>query len=317
MREILGKLGNGEHGRSGAGDAHGEAAHDGVAARGRGPEREREHSRKQGRERGRDGDGPRERHATHTTGDARGTGGDPRESRDGQGARDSRRSRESGGPGDSQEQPRESREHREARERRETALRCAGQWGWPVVPGAEPDRDTGCRCPAGRSCPVPGAHPHDPRLLAATRDVRMVGWWWERRPEAPVLLATGGAAPCAVSLPVAAAVWAVEELDRRGVRTGPVVAGPSRWALLVRPYELPELGEALIAREERVPTALRFHGPGGYLPMPSSRTGAGRVRWARQPELRQGRVMLPRAEWLLDVVIEGAANLSAYSERQL
>lgn len=205
-------------------------------------------------------------------------------------------------------------------ELRAAALRYAGRWGWPVVPGVLTAPRGGCRCPRGLTCPVPGAHPDDPRLLAATRDLRMVRWWWTQRPAAPVLLATGGRAPCALSLPVPAAVWAVKELDRQGVRTGPVVAGPQRWAFLVRPYELPELGELLGEREEArgewVPAALRFHGPGGYLPLPPSRLGGDRVRWARPPEAERDGVALPRAAWLLEVLLEAGSYLAVLSEQQ-
>ncbi|MEO3751804.1 bifunctional DNA primase/polymerase [Streptomyces sp. B6B3] len=199
-------------------------------------------------------------------------------------------------------------------ELRDAALRCAWQWGWPVVPGVEARPDGGCGCPRG-DCSVPGAHPFDPQLLAATTDVRMVGWWWTVRPRAPIVLATGGRAPCALSLPAPAGVWALEELDRRGVRPGPVVATPTRFALLVQPYEFAELGELLGSREW-VPSTLRFHGSGGYLPLPPSRTGAGRVRWARPPERRAGRVALPRAAWLLDVLVEAGIAASALSEQQ-
>ncbi len=62
------------------------------------------------------------------------------------------------------------------------------------------DAEPGCSCP-DPDCVVPGAHPYDPGLLAATTDERMVRWWWTARPDAPVVLATGGGAPCAVSLP--------------------------------------------------------------------------------------------------------------------
>jgi hypothetical protein len=186
-----------------------------------------------------------------------------------------------------------------------------------VVPGAELAEDGGCGCdsPPGE-CVVPGAHPFDPQLLAATTDVRMVGWWWTVRPQAPIVLATGGRAPCALSLPPAAGVWAMEELDRQGVRPGPVVATPTRVALLVQPYELAELGDLLGAREGLVPGSLRFHSEGGYLPLPPSRTGAGRVRWVRPPERIEGRVALPRAAWLLDVVVEAGISLGVLSEQQ-
>ncbi|WP_326598150.1 bifunctional DNA primase/polymerase [Streptomyces sp. NBC_01803] len=194
---------------------------------------------------------------------------------------------------------------------RGAALTVARRWRWPVLPGAEMRADGRCGCPR-TDCAVPGAHPLDPGLLAATTDVRMVSWWWTERPRAPIVMATGGRAPCALSLPAAVGPTALAELDRAGVRAGPVVAAPTRWLLLVEPYELPELGELLSVRNE-VPSSLRFHGVGGYVPLPPSRTGAGTVDWAREPqtERRGGRraVALPRAAELLDVLVE--AGLSA------
>ncbi|MFG2115023.1 bifunctional DNA primase/polymerase [Streptomyces sp. NPDC048718] len=191
-------------------------------------------------------------------------------------------------------------------------MRCAA-WGWPVLPGAglrtggvratgflrtrvrvmdsrpgaDPGRGTGpggvvsCACP-DPECVVPGAHPLDPELLAATTDRRMIRWWWDSRPDAPVLLATGGRAPCAVSLPAVAGVRALAALDGQGLRLGPVVATPTRWAILVAPYRLERLGELLYAKDG-VPSSLRFHGDGGYLPLPPSVTGTGQVRWERAP----------------------------------
>ncbi|MDB1086157.1 bifunctional DNA primase/polymerase [Streptomyces sp. ACA25] len=190
---------------------------------------------------------------------------------------------------------------------RNAALTCAASWGWPVVPGVEtrPDGSCGCSRPG---CVVPGAHPSIPGLLAATTDPRMVRWWWTQWPQAPLLMATGGRAPCALSLPAAAGAWALSELDRRGVHTGPVVATPTRFLLLVAPYGLPELGELLHARD-RVPSALRFHGEGGYALLPSSPPGGGAgVRWERPPVPSQGGIALPSAADLLDVAIEAGLN---------
>ncbi|MFI1200940.1 bifunctional DNA primase/polymerase [Streptomyces sp. NPDC020883] len=177
------------------------------------------------------------------------------------------------------------------------ALHCATEWQWPVLPGvglrpAGRQQAAGrlglgervprrCNCP-DPDCVVPGAHPFDPGLLAATTDARMVRWWWSNRPDAPVVLATGGRAPCAVSLPAVAGARALAALDHFGVRTGPVVATPTRWSLLVSPYGLPELGE-LLSSQDWVPSSLRFHGEGGYLVLPPSPTGAGKVRWERPP----------------------------------
>jgi len=153
---------------------------------------------------------------------------------------------------------------------------------------------------------VPGAHPFDPGLLAATTDARMVRWWWTNRPDAPVLLATGGCAPCALSLPATAGVRALEEFDRLGLRTGPVIATPTRFVLLVAPYDLEELGELLYA-QDWVPSSLRFHGEGGYVPLPPSRTGGGQVGWERPPTLVGGVPWLPRMEPLLDVLVRASA----------
>ncbi|MER6305580.1 bifunctional DNA primase/polymerase [Streptomyces sp. NPDC001739] len=177
------------------------------------------------------------------------------------------------------------------------ALHCATEWQWPVLPGValgpagrQPagarlglgERPTRrCSCP-DPDCVVPGAHPFDPGLLAATTDARMVRWWWTNRPSAPIVLATGGRAPCAVSLPAVAGARALAALDHFGVRVGPVVATPTRWSLLVSPYGLAELGE-LLHSQDWVPSSLRFHGEGGYVVLPPSQIGAGRVRWERPP----------------------------------
>ncbi|MEU9088975.1 bifunctional DNA primase/polymerase [Streptomyces sp. NPDC048428] len=195
--------------------------------------------------------------------------------------------------------------------RLDAALTCATAWQWPVLPGvglrpAGSRGERGCACP-DPECAVPGAHPFDPGLLAATTDARMVRWWWTNRPTAPVLLATGGRAPCALSLPAVAGARALAELDRMGMRLGPVVATPTRWSLLVAPYTLERLGELLHA-QDWVPSSLRFHGEGGYLVLPPSEIGTGQVRWERAPERspRQGSaggapVRVVASPWLPDV----------------
>ncbi|MFE1358026.1 bifunctional DNA primase/polymerase [Streptomyces harbinensis] len=189
---------------------------------------------------------------------------------------------------------------------RDAALGYARHCGWPVLPGVEAGPDGRCGC-GKPGCVVPGAHPLDPELLAASSDRRMVGWWWTRRPAAPIILATGtDGAPCAVSLPAAAAPWAHAELANRGVRTGPVVITPSRAHWLVAPYDPAELGELLYARD-LVPGSLRFHSAGGYVPLPPSPLAAGRAAWLRGPwPGRDGRIRLPRTAALLDVLVEAA-----------
>ncbi|MGW2209564.1 bifunctional DNA primase/polymerase [Streptomyces sp. NPDC001781] len=186
----------------------------------------------------------------------------------------------------------------------DAASTFAATWRWPVLPGtaADPQGPAGCSCP-DPACTVPGAHPGDPDLLAATTDARMVRWWWTSRPDAPIVLATGGRAPCAVSLPAGAGARALALLDRRGMRLGPVVAAPHRWAILVKPYSMEQLGELLYAKDF-VPGSLRFHGEGGYLALPPSVTGQGEVRWERAPLPGSASPWLPDVEAVVDAVVE-------------
>ncbi|MEU1074486.1 MULTISPECIES: bifunctional DNA primase/polymerase [unclassified Streptomyces] len=193
------------------------------------------------------------------------------------------------------------------------ALTCATEWKWPVLPGVglttakgRGGRDRGCACP-DPECAVPGAHPFDPGLLAASTDERLVRWWWTNRPAAPVLLATGGRAPCAVSLPAVSGARALAVLDDMGIRLGPVVATPTRWSLLVAPYSLERLGDLLYSKDW-VPSSLRFHGEGGYLVLPPSETGTGQVRWERAPLPGSARPWLPDVEAVVDALVTAATS---------
>jgi hypothetical protein len=200
------------------------------------------------------------------------------------------------------------------------ALTYATQWQWPVLPGVglrplgaaaglgigRRGRRAVCACP-DPECVVPGAHPFDPGLLAASTDERMVRWWWANRPEAPVVLATGGQAPCAVSLPAEAASRALAALDATGMRLGPVVATPTRWSLLVAPYSLERLGELLHAKDW-VPSSLRFHGEGGYLLLPSSAAGTAQAYWERAPLPGSATPWLPDVEAVVDALVEASTS---------
>jgi hypothetical protein len=203
----------------------------------------------------------------------------------------------------------------------DAALTCASAWQWPVLPGAGlapaapggPAAALRCACP-DPECVVPGAHPLEPGLLAATTDERMVRWWWTRRPDAPLILATGGRAPCAVSLPAEAGAQALARLDAMGMRLGPVLATPTRMAILVAPYSLEQLGELLYAKD-CVPSSLRFHGEGGYLALPPSPTGGGQVRWERAPLAGSARPWLPDVEAVVDALVEASTGASGGGSR--
>ncbi len=188
------------------------------------------------------------------------------------------------------------------------ALTYAAQWRWPVLPGVavDPQGRSRCGCP-DPECTVPGAHPFDPGLLAATTDARMVRWWWGNRPAAPIILATGGRAPCAVSLPAVPAARALTALDHRGMRLGPVVASPTRWSILVQPYSMEQLGELLYAKDF-VPGSLRFHGEGGYLALPPSETAQGGIRWERAPLPGSAAPWVPGVEAVVDAVVEALTH---------
>ncbi|MFF0475307.1 bifunctional DNA primase/polymerase [Streptomyces sp. NPDC004284] len=227
--------------------------------------------------------------------------------------------------------------------RLDAAVTFAVEWNWPVLPGAGLRATTtrtatatgaspgagartaaggatrtapgaACSCP-DPDCAVPGAHPYDPGLLAATTDERMIRWWWTRRPDAPVLLATGGRAPCAVSLPAAAGARALAALDAAGMRVGPVVASPTRWSILVAPYGLERLGELLYAKDS-VPSSLRFHGDGGYLLLPPSVAATGQVRWERAPLAGSARPWLPDVEAVVDALVEASTSAPGGGSRR-
>ncbi|MBP0457481.1 bifunctional DNA primase/polymerase [Streptomyces montanisoli] len=193
----------------------------------------------------------------------------------------------------------------------DAALTCSA-WRWPVLPGAalrpagRGTRGTGCSCP-DLECAVPGAHPFDPGLLAATTDEHMIRWWWSKRPNAPVLLATGGSAPCAVSLPAVAGPRALAALDAAGMRLGPVVATPTRWSVLVAPYGLERLGD-LLYEKAWVPSSLRFHGEGGYLVLPPSDAVGGQARWERGPLPGSAAPWLPDVEAVVDALVEASTS---------
>ncbi|MBP0453795.1 MULTISPECIES: bifunctional DNA primase/polymerase [unclassified Kitasatospora] len=206
------------------------------------------------------------------------------------------------------ENPRSSRSAARAARLAE-ALAAAVDHRWPVVPGT---LVVGGACSCGDpDCAVPGAHPHDPSLLAATTDARMVRWWWERQsPDAPVLAATGRTVS-AVSLPAAAGVRAIAYLGALRLPLGPVLALPGRYALLVAPYSLDVLGEMLV-QLPWVPGSLRYHGAGGFLPLPPGGGAGGQVRWVRAPRAAaDGGVWLPQVGPLLGELVEATVRLDS------
>nr|WP_234334353.1 bifunctional DNA primase/polymerase [Streptomyces sp. NRRL B-1347] len=212
------------------------------------------------------------------------------------------------GPGERQGDTRDKSGRRSGKRRAKRGPRAADERPDLSVASREATRggQARCACP-DPECVVPGAHPLDPGLLAATTDERMVRWWWTNRPGAPVLLATGGRAPCAVSLPAAAGARALAALELAGIRLGPVVATPARYFVLVAPYSMEQLGELLYAKD-RVPGSLRFHGGGGYIPLPPSETGQGQARWERAPLPGSAAPWVPDVEAVVDAVVDALTH---------
>src|SRR5215467_14864011 len=101
--------------------------------------------------------------------------------------------------------------------------------GWPVCAGAHPYRGTRAAMEPGRACscdrvgcPAPGAHPVSPTWqMQATVDAAVIGQWWEARPEANVILATGRVFDV-LDVPAVAGATALAKMAAADVATGPV-----------------------------------------------------------------------------------------------
>jgi hypothetical protein len=109
----------------------------------------------------------------------------------------------------------------------------------------------------------------------------MIRSWWTRRPDAPVLIATGGGC-CALAVSASAGRRALRLLSLVEAPSGPVCASADQFFFLVAPYQYEELGD-LLYRHDCGPGDIRCHGPGGYLLAPPSRTPDGPIYWARRP----------------------------------
>jgi hypothetical protein len=127
--------------------------------------------------------------------------------------------------------------------------------------------------------------------LQATTDLALVRRWWQARPEANVILATGRAFDV-LDVPAAAGTLALSRMKRAGVRPGPVAMGAGDRALFfVATRGTPEDEDEwwpchLDSEPETVEqvTGLRWHCRDSYVLAPPSRSGHGqRVYWLRPP----------------------------------
>ncbi|MFF6794338.1 hypothetical protein ACFY9C_35310 [Streptomyces filamentosus] len=141
--------------------------------------------------------------------------------------------------------------------------------GWPIAAGHRHRRRAGCTCPAGTSCPVPGAHPRPGPLTPLDPDGLAEAF--EQAPGAGIV------APCtpfdAVTLtgPIGTALLLM--LDRFAFYAPAVATVYGTVSLLVERGTGPRLTEAF--------AGLTVHqGPGAWIALPPSYG----VRWETPPE---------------------------------
>jgi hypothetical protein len=194
--------------------------------------------------------------------------------------------------------------------------------GWPVCPGANPsgglDRigmtEPGRSCSCDRvGCPDPGAHPVSPTWqMQSTVDRAVIGQWWETRPEANVILATGRVFDV-LDIPAVAGATALARMAAAGAETGPVaVEGAERMHFYVStrgaPHDEDEWWSCGLDASPDLSgaaAALRWHCRDSYVLAPPSRYGTGQdVRWIREPAGRPLPDGLRLLEYLVDACEE-------------
>jgi hypothetical protein len=186
--------------------------------------------------------------------------------------------------------------------------------GWPVVPGARPNRgargvrEPGRACSCDRvGCPAPGAHPESPAWqMQATVDVNLIRSWWEARPDANVMLVTGRVFDV-LDVPAAAGAAALHRIEASGAATGPVAClGQDRMLFFVMTRGAPADEDewwscGLDCEPESVTQGLRWHCRDSYVLAPPSVYGPGlAARWLRPPRKHP----LPDALRLLEYLID-------------
>jgi hypothetical protein len=188
---------------------------------------------------------------------------------------------------------------RRAVERMAVAATRYAEMGWPVCVGAYPPGrmqrpgETLRACSCDRvGCPAPGAHPISPAWqVQATTDVPLVEHRWLARPEANIILVTGRVFDV-LDVPAAAGMAALSQMERSGVRPGPVALSAGDRALFF------VLSRAVLADEDEwwschldcepesvaQIAGLRWHCRDSYVLAPPSRSGNGvTARWLREP----------------------------------
>ncbi|PZG55809.1 DNA primase [Spongiactinospora gelatinilytica] len=181
--------------------------------------------------------------------------------------------------------------------------------GWAVCPGAHPLRTGSRACSCDRlGCPDPGAHPQSPAWqMQATLDAAQLGRWWERDPEANVILPTGRVFDV-FDAPLDAGLAALSRMDASGSGTGPVAANGDRVLFYVATRGNPDdEDEWWSCNLDCVPESvddtpgLRWHCRDSYVLAPPSTLPTGQpVSWLRPPDGRPLPDPLRVLDWLAD-----------------
>ncbi|MDH2426795.1 bifunctional DNA primase/polymerase [Sphaerisporangium sp. TRM90804] len=181
--------------------------------------------------------------------------------------------------------------------------------GWASVVGAHPLREGARACSCDRvGCPDPGAHPLSPAWqMMATTDAALLKRWWEREPDANVILPTGRVFDV-FDVPGAAGRAALTAMDVSGFATGPVAANGDRVLFYVATRGAPEDEDEwwschLDFAPETIDATpgLRWHCRDSYVLAPPSVLSDGtQAGWLRPPDGR----LLPDPLHVLDLLAD-------------
>jgi hypothetical protein len=147
--------------------------------------------------------------------------------------------------------------------------------------------------------------------MQATVDSAVIGQWWETRPEANVILATGRVFDV-LDVPAVAGATALAKMAAAGVETGPVALSTDRMLFFVvtrgAPDDEDEWWSCGLDASPDLSTqteALRWHCRDSYVLAPPSRIGTGQdVLWVRQPDTQPLPDGLRLLEYLVDACEE-------------
>lgn len=199
---------------------------------------------------------------------------------------------------------------------RAAALEYA-QIGWPVCRGAHPDPVGPRSCTCDRmGCPDPGTHPVSAAwAVEASTDADVINRWWDAEPEANVILPTGRVFDV-FDVPAGAGILALAQMDRAGLRAGPVaVVDDQRYLFFVATRSPIDEDEWWSCHLDCVPETvadspgLRWHCRNSYVPAPpSALPSGGRVGWLRSPFTGEGSVDLPDPIAVLGILVDACGE---------